>query len=57
MSLSRLMRPLLGIGLILAASGAGFYAWNASHPPAERRFEDIPLDEQEEWLQDLGYSD
>lgn len=57
MSLSRLTRPLIGIGLLLAMSGAGFYAWNTSQPPTERRFEDIPLDEHEKWLQDLGYSD
>ncbi len=57
MSLSRLTRPLLGFGLLLAVSGAGLYLWRSSQPPAERRFEDISLDEHEKWLQDLGYSD
>lgn len=53
--------PLAVLGLVLLAGGGGIAWWKLRPaPPAapdERTFEDIPKDEYEQWMQDLGYTE
>lgn len=58
--MKRLYKPLLGMGLVAALGGGGWYAWDRAHPPPppkEKRFEDIDPKEYEKWMQDLGYTE
>jgi hypothetical protein len=49
------------LGGVIVAGVAGVFTWwdHASAPPpvsAEQRLDDIPEEEYEKWMQDLGYT-
>jgi hypothetical protein len=56
-------RVVLGVGAAVLVAGGGAVAWKRLHPPPpppkpeERTFEQIPKDEYEKWMQDLGYTE
>jgi hypothetical protein len=63
---SLVMRKVL-IGLAAAAilGGGGAFAWMQTRPeeppvtttPEERGYKDIPREEYQQWMQDLGYTE
>ena len=58
-------KRLLGItAAVFLLAGGGAFAWVRLHPPPipqpradERALKDIPPDEYEQWMQDLGYTE
>ncbi|MFZ5478801.1 MAG: hypothetical protein ACOZNI_18660 [Myxococcota bacterium] len=58
-------KVLIGAGAALLLGGGGAFAWMQARapeppppPPAEERgYGDIPRDEYQEWMQDLGYTE
>lgn len=57
-------RMFLAAGVLLVAAGGGVGAWRwhvqeeAERKAAEeKRFEDIPKEDYERWMQELGYTE
>jgi len=54
-------RLVLGVLAALLVAGAGVGAWWFSRPPppvpVERAYGEIPREEYERWMQDLGYTE
>lgn len=52
---------LAALGLVVLGAGGGVAWWQLQPPPEppadERTFEDIPKDEYEKWMQELGYTE
>lgn len=62
MQMLRKLRPYLLVGGTLTVLLGGFWVWK-THQAASalasesRNFDDIPKDEYEKWMQDLGYTE
>ena len=60
MQMLRKLRPYLLVGGTLTVLLGGFFAWKAHQAvlaSESRNFDDIPKDEYEKWMQDLGYTE